>query len=314
MPHPSGECLPNFLIVGAAKCGTTTLFEALSRHPEIFLPHLKEPRFLAIEAWPKPPVGAGDAEMFRYSCDTTESYMALFRGAAGKRARGEASADTFYYHQTSVPKIRSVLGDPKIIILLRDPAARAFSAYSHLRRDGRETVSFEEGLRAESDRIARGYEYLWHYYSAGCYLEGVRNFRANFTDVLTIEFEKFTADPKSHLEQVCRFLGVRADVNFRIVKAANKSGLPRWQNVFDFVQSPAWWKAPLKAVLPLGLRRRVKDHILGAMLRPLEKEDALLEALSRRYEGESEALAQLLGWTPSWLLKRSRLPLQIGRR
>lgn len=314
-PVAAGDCLPNFLIVGAAKCGTTALYEALTRHPEIFLPDLKEPRFLALEAWPQPPTGPGDAAMFAYACQTIESYTALFRGATSTPARGDASADTFYYHESSVPKIRHLLGDPKIIILLRDPATRAFSAYAHLRRDGRETLSFDDGLRSEPGRIESKYEFLWHYHAAGRYLAAVQNFRSNFSDVLVMEFEDFIADPSSQLREAYRFLGVRSDLDRPVFKRVNRSGLPRWRNLFDLVKKPSPWKAPLKAVLPAVARRRLKDQLLGAMLRPLEKEEALLDLLAARYEDEADGLAQLLGRVPSWLAKRSRSTLpQSGRR
>ena len=75
----------------------------------------------------------------------------------------QASADTLYYYKSTVPFIKDFLGEPKILIILRNPVKRAFSAYKHLVRDGREHLTFEEGLIEEPDRISKNYELIYFY-------------------------------------------------------------------------------------------------------------------------------------------------------
>jgi len=116
--------LPNFLIVGAAKAGTTSLGNYLSAHPNVFLSTPSEPKFLTSGFLEFPHQGPGDAEIDEGVISDFDEYKRLFEGGKTAEARGEASADLLYYHERAIPVIREVLGDPKIIIILRDPVER----------------------------------------------------------------------------------------------------------------------------------------------------------------------------------------------
>ena len=145
--------LPNFLLVGAAKCGTSSLHKYLDQHPEIFMSKHKEPRFISSQATPFPLNGPGDHKVEAWYVKNYDDYEKLFEGAGEYPAVGESSADTLYFYKGTIPVIKKYLGDPKIVIMLRNPVKRAFSAYQHLVRDLREDLSFEEGLEREPERI-----------------------------------------------------------------------------------------------------------------------------------------------------------------
>ena len=129
---------PNFLIVGAAKSGTTSLFHYLKQHPEVFMPDLKEPQFLVCEKI--------KGRLHKY-IDSAAEYYELFEKSTEKCA-GEASVFYLYYFEEAIKNIKKELGsDVKIIIVLREPVSRAISAYEHvLRNNPKEKLSFKEAL------------------------------------------------------------------------------------------------------------------------------------------------------------------------
>jgi len=123
-------CLPNFLIVGAAKCGTTSLYYYLKQHPDVFMSEIKEPRFLSNRA-ANPGRGPGDDSIVQSGVRSFDDYLNLFKKSTGMKAVGEASADTLFLFERTIPAIQRYLDDPRIVIILRDPVKRAYSAYNY---------------------------------------------------------------------------------------------------------------------------------------------------------------------------------------
>jgi bacterioferritin (cytochrome b1) len=186
--------LPDFLIVGAPKAGTTAVAAALAAHPEVFVSPLKEPKFLSADAVPQPLEGPGDALVDSLRVRDLTSYRRLYRRAGDARAVGEASVDTLYFHLTTVPRIRSLLGSPRILMLLRDPVARAHSAWKQLVRDGRETASFEDGLAREARGETERWEFMWRYADVGRYADQVAAFTDAFPDAHVVLHDELSTD------------------------------------------------------------------------------------------------------------------------
>ena len=148
--------LPNFLVVGAAKSGTTSLFHYLEQHPDVFASPVKEPNFLAF-----PDDGRlnlrgplDEAGMYRYihrkTAKSFAAYRDLFADASRETAVGEASPRYFYIPHAAA-RIERYLGAPKIIVILRDPIARAYSHFLMNRRRGLEPLAdFRDALDAEA--------------------------------------------------------------------------------------------------------------------------------------------------------------------
>ncbi|HEU24894.1 MAG: sulfotransferase [Mesoaciditoga sp.] len=220
--------LPNFLIVGAAKAGTTSLSYYLKQHPEIYISPVKEPKFFTAQFLNFPLKGIGDDLVEKHIIKTFDRYKKLFKWATPQRkAIGEASVDNLYYHKGAILQIKKYLGNPKIIIILRNPVSRAFSAYTHLVRDGREYLSFEEGLLMEEKRMAENWEFMWYYKDVGLYYEQVKDYLDNFSDVkiyLTEDLEQKTLEV---VKDIFRFLEV--DENFTPDTSVkyNVSGIPK---------------------------------------------------------------------------------------
>jgi Sulfotransferase domain len=202
---------PNFFLVGASRAGTTSLWRYLVEHPDVFMPRRsgaeKEPCFFC-ELTPR------WATAFR----DRDRYLALFAEAGDRQAVGEAS--TPYLVAPEVPaRIRAAYPNARIIIVLRNPADRAFSLYCFLCAIGGEWVpSFERALAIEPARMAdetfRRANPLWYalfeYFHSGLYAAQVARYLDTFPreQVHVVLFDDLRADPLKTARQVYRFLGV----------------------------------------------------------------------------------------------------------
>lgn len=226
--------LPNFLIVGATKCGTSSLHKYVDQHPDIFMSKVKEPRFISSQVTPFPLNGPRDNKVEAWYVKHYDDYLKLFEEADGHPVIGESSADTLYFHKGTIPVIKQYLGDPKIIIMLRNPVKRAFSAYQHMVRDLREDLSFEDGLQEEPNRIRKNWELIYHYKACSLYYESVKAFLENFSRVKIVLTEDQEKRPQQTLRDIFRFLDVdpNCDVNTEI--RYNMSGKPKSQWLHEF--------------------------------------------------------------------------------
>jgi hypothetical protein len=226
--------LPNFLLVGAAKCGTSSLHKYLEQHPDIFMSRLKEPRFISSQVTPFPLNGPGDHKVEAWYVKKYDDYVKLFEGADGYSAIGESSADTLYFYKDTIPVIKQYLGDPKIIILLRHPVKRAFSAYQHLVRDSREDLSFEDGLKEEPNRIKNNWELIYHYTAVSLYYDSVKAFMDNFSSVKVVLTEDQEKRPQQLIRDIFRFLDVDPNCDVDTEMRFNMSGKPKSQWLHQF--------------------------------------------------------------------------------
>ena len=134
---------PDFLIVGAAKAGTTSLYYYLQQHPDIWFPKLKETKYFSSKIKPYPQNGIGDWSIDRAAITKSSDYYNLFKSCPDDMIKGEASPDYLLFSKDLAPIIKEELGDIPIIISIRNPIYRAFSAYSNLLRDNREVLNFK---------------------------------------------------------------------------------------------------------------------------------------------------------------------------
>jgi len=198
---------PNFFIVGAAKCGTTSLYAYLRQHPDVFMPRWKELSFFCDD--PTPPLHKVKRPAF---------YKAVFAPAAYQTAIGEAST-SYLYDPTAAAKIREKLGRVRIIIMLRDPVQMAYSLYNHqFRKEGEHLSSFTQALAVEAKRMAdenfRRHCYGWHanyyYFHRGLYTGQVKRYLELFgqENVLIHLFDDLIENPLDVVRRTFRFLGV----------------------------------------------------------------------------------------------------------
>jgi len=232
MVRPAEAVLPNFLVVGAARAGTTSLYYYLKQHPEIFMSRIKEPRFIFAQFTRFPTNGIGD-ERSNVVRDLHD-YCLLFKESSGENAIGEASPDNLYPYKDAIPTIKRFLGDPKIVIMLRNPTERAFSAYMFLVRDRREFLSFEEALDQEDKRIREGWAPIWFYRKAGFYYDSVKAYSRDFSNVKACLFDDLEKDPSSLVQELYGFLGVDPAFVPNTSTRYNVSGNPKSRMLNDF--------------------------------------------------------------------------------
>jgi hypothetical protein len=154
---------PDFLIVGAAKAGTTSLYYYLKQHNQVWFPELKETKYFSSKIKPYPQKGIGDWSIDNAAITNSKDYYQLFSNCPNGKIKGEASPDYLLFSKKVAPLIYEELGDVPIIISVRNPIDRAFSAYMNLVRDNREHLDFRRALNEEEKRINSNWDFMWHY-------------------------------------------------------------------------------------------------------------------------------------------------------
>ena len=182
-----------------------------------------------------PGQGPGDALNARDAVGSFDEYCRLFEKSAGRKALGEASTDTLFHFERSIPSIQRYLGDPRIIIILRDPVKRAYSAYNHLVRDGREELPFKNALIAEEQRMRGGYVYMWQYQEGGLFAKQVRAFQKHFSRVQVLLYDDLKINAVELIRSVYTFLDVNPDLIPDMQLRHNVSGIPRWPILYKLL-------------------------------------------------------------------------------
>ena len=248
--------LPNFLIIGAQKAGTSAIYAYLSQHPQVFASEIKEPAFFAFEGLDLSFAGPDDARALRYIVRDIERYRELFR-KAGSRARAGEASTMYLYAPRAAERIRHYIPNAKLIAVLRDPVDRAYSAYRHLVRDGRETVSFEEGLAAEPSRTAANWHPIFHYKQRGFYYAQLRRYFELFSreQIAVYTYDEFKAAPQALLKAMFAFLDVDPDFQPDMSVLHNVSGIPRSRLLHAIIGRPSRVKDLAKRLLPARAAR-----------------------------------------------------------
>ncbi|NNL60419.1 MAG: hypothetical protein HKO72_03680 [Flavobacteriaceae bacterium] len=281
------------MIVGASKSGTTSLASHLNQNKGIFICEPKEPKFLTYSFRKNKYRGPGDDRTLNNCVKSTEEYLQLFKEASMNSCKGEASVDMLYHHKKVIPIIKEQIGDPKIIIMLRNPAKRAFSAYSHLIRDSRETLSFDEGLAKEQERLQNGFEFIWAYKNEGYYFEPVKDYLENFTNVEIIIFEDYLKNQQRIVNTTLNFLGIQE--THHIGKGLqNLSGKPRHKFINDFFVNESTMKSFIKRILPDKLKYGLKNFVQKRNLQKLEPENELIDILNKEFMNDINKLETLI--------------------
>jgi hypothetical protein len=208
-----GSRLPDFLLLGAPKCGTSALHAALARHPALYLSDPKEPKYFLTDG--PPPTrggGPGDAATWAEHVWQREEYEALFADAPPASLCGESTV--FYlYDRSAQRRIRSLIPETRLIAVLRDPVERAHSNWAHLRdADLEPEADFGTAMDREAERAAAGWAHFWHYAAQGRYGEQLDHLISLFPrrQVLLLRYRELRDAPVETVDRVCRFLGVAA--------------------------------------------------------------------------------------------------------
>lgn len=247
--------LPNFIVAGFPKCGSTSLHYYLDEHPDIFLTKQKELHHFTYDLLKKMEGGKDDAESQKFWVKTTKDYKKHYKEVKNERAIGDMSPSYANYAET-IPKIKKTLGeDVKVVILLRDPIKRAYSNYMHLVREGRETLDFYDALMAEDERRTKRYSDFWLYTFNSTYYEKIRRMKENFREVLVVTFEAFIDDPEKGIREIYEFLEVDPEfVPLNLHTQFNEGGVYRENPITKFIFRQSKLKTFIKKLIPISPR------------------------------------------------------------
>ncbi|WP_395106200.1 sulfotransferase family protein [Actinomadura sp. SCN-SB] len=206
--------LPDFLVIGAPKAGTTALHAALARHPSLYMSPVKEPKFFLTDGPPPTRGGPGDAQTYREHIWRRADYEALFDDAPPGALRGE-STPFYLYDRAAQRRIHDLIPHARLIAVVRDPVERAHSNWTHLWSAGLEPIDdFVLACRAEQRRIDAGWAAFWHYLQMGKYGEQLEHLYTLFAreQVLVFRYRDLLVRPAHALDRICAFLGVEPGV------------------------------------------------------------------------------------------------------
>jgi len=306
--------LPNFLIIGGHKCGTTSLYEHLRPHPQVFMPRLKEPSFFTFEgqnldAYPN---------IKRNVVTRFEEYAALFADADGKIAVGEASP-MYLKCSASAPRIKGWLPNVRLIAILRNPVDRAYSHFQMEFRNG--TVKSADFMQAmqEFETLPDGLRYQ-RYIHDGQYFTLLKPYFDLFgaENILVLLFDKMRSDPTGLMRSVYQFLRVEPDFTPDLSEKHNEGGIwrsPLWRLYYRTIY-PAF--ASVSNALPESLHTRLatfgKKLRKSAIVRSPELSPQVRSELNKIFHGEIVKLQDLIQQDLSdWLEVEPGNPLESLR-
>lgn len=302
------ECRPNFFLVGAAKCGTTSVAKYLDQHPEVFVSKPKEPNYFSFENDSKPTCrGPVDSQqlhelLLKYSVTSPTEYLALFSGAQSSRAVGEASVRYLYEASTAV-KIAEYAPRAKLIVLLRDPIDRLHSHYHMNVRQHIEPLSLVEALAAEDQRVEQGWGWDWHYRRVGNYAEQLQRYFEYFdrSQVLVLFHAALQQKPLETMQTIFRHLEVAADFTPDFSARSMVGHTPRSRILRSLIRDDNLVKTIARKALPRRLRESVVAWSESKNRRAIPHlAPALRTELANQYAEEAADLTDLLGKSLPW--------------
>lgn len=290
--------LPNFLVIGAEKSGTTSLDDYLGQHPEIYMSPIKEPRFFALEGHDLSFNGPGDrtAAISRSSVTELDRYQALFEGVSGEKAVGETSP-IYLYSPEAAERIRRHLPRAKVIAILRNPVDRAYSAYLQKVKEGREKLSFARALEEEETRLQNNWAPGWGYKRIGFYLAQLRRYYELFgaEQIRVYLYEDLESDPRCVLRDVFRLLEVDDRFIPDTSRRYNVAAVPRSRVVFELVGRPNPVTSRLGPHLPKPVGRAAARLRSWNLVRPPRLSAETRRDLVALYRPDILRLQDLIG-------------------
>ena len=285
--------LPNLLIVGAAKCGTTSLHNYLKQHPDIFMSKQKEPHFLINS-------DIGEDRIHK-AITVLEDYEDMFKTDSIYKYKGESSVMYLAFPEFSIKNIKKYLDpDVKIIIMLRNPVERAFAGYLHnLRYNPSENLSFEEAFEKSEARYYKERDITpdTRYLHVGNYYSQVESFISMFNDnVLVIMYEDYVNDIDLCLANVFDFL----DIDKISVDTSRRHMVGGWIFKRKFLRNLLIpknnFKSLIKTLLPnKKIRKAIKQKIMNmsTVENPSISKD-MHKKLTEYYRKDIDNLSKLL--------------------
>ena len=314
--------LPDFLVAGVPKAGTTALHAALSRHPGLYMSPIKEPKFFLTDGPPPSKGGPGDVLTYREHVWQRDRYEALFDAAPPGVPRGE-STPLYLYDRAALRRIRDLIPAARLIVILRDPGrAGALQLDAPVvGGPGARVGDFVRACAEEERRIAAGWASFWHYTALGTYGAQLE---------LRVLAVPARAGARAALPAARRRAGRHAGPDLRLPRRRDRACSPRSPGrTSPRTRSTPWAIAPRRwacgpasrpaACCPAAPRPRRRTGWSGscsaaggnASRSSWEQRQALLP----RFEDDIKLLEKVLGEDfGDWLSPRGELRRLVGAR
>ena len=288
------EKKPNFIIIGAMKSATTSLYTYIKQHPHIFMTKVKEPMFFNNFQQENNYNILGSKSK---KSTTLEEYLAMFKDAKNEKAIGEASP-AYIYNENAPYLIKENLPDVKIIAILRQPTDRAYSNFLHTKRSDRENVnSFGQAIKIEKERISDNWSPLYHYIQKGFYSVQLKRYYNLFPkeNIKVYLFEDVVKTPKETLKDIFKFLNVDENIEIDVSKKSNVSGTPK--GILGFIlKKMRYYNLMPKFAISDYLPTFIINLLFKSVYKDTEKLDSVLrkELTDKYYREEILKLEKLI--------------------
>lgn len=266
--------MPNFLVIGAAKAGTTALYHCLKQHPQIYMSPMKEPRFFALEGetlHPRDPI-------HRQSITNLADYLNLFQAVSSETAIGEASP-LYLSHPQASANIQHHLPTAKLIAILRNPIERAYSHFTHMRQTGVEPLSdFTKALQ-EAEYEIDGFIRRRPYIQVGFYYAQLLRYFENFDpqQIKIYLYEDWKHHPGNFLGSLFEFLDVDPGFVPSQSNHYNTYGIPRNQLIHQLTTNHNPLRSIARALIP-----RENRH---SLMRIIQRKNSIRMAMPTEARG-----------------------------
>ncbi len=282
--------LPNFIIFGSMKSGSTSLCNYLNQHPDIFISKKKEPNFFLREK------GSQITQNGKTTVYTLDWYKYWFRNATQK-AIGEASI-AYLSNEKAPARIKSTLPNVKLIAILREPVSRLYSHYLFMVKANQEAHNVDLLKLIETDKKSDSPQ---RYFERGLYFHYLKNYYEIFDpqNIKIFLFEDFTSNPMKVVKDIFEFLEVDSDFTPVVGAKDAISGIPKNKAIYNFVYKKNWIKKALQPITRALLPNREKRRVLWTKL--IEKnlsrpslDPKTKEILSEMYKPDIIQLQELI--------------------
>ena len=219
----------DFLLIGAAKAGTTYFHNLFEISPSTFVPKCKETFYFALKDSEFEFKGPGDEKLNRNAIRSEKEYLKVFQDSTPDQKRGEV-CPLYLYSSKAIENIYTQAPNTKLIAFLREPVSRAIATYDYMVLQGREHLSFEDSIAAETERIALGYQHIWHYIKMGHYEEQLQIVQKFFPKnrLLVKKYDKhlFSSEGLKEISEFLELPRYSLSTDTLDIGRVNQSGVP----------------------------------------------------------------------------------------
>jgi hypothetical protein len=291
---------PNVFCLGMPKCGTTSLYNYLSQHPDVFVSSKKELHYFSRDEIMDKMYGPGDSYILDGCPKTLDEYLNCFNCKDTHRVLLDVSP-SYMTNIKSLHKIKNFVDGAKLIIILRNPVDKVFSQYAHLVREGREKESFHDALCLEHERESLGYSDMWLYKKGGFYSTYVCELLSIFdsNNVMIVFQEDLLSRTSDTLIKICSFLNIER-FNFDVDMEFNRSGKPKFRIISKLI-SPGPFLRFLKFFIPKSAGGVIKSFVQNVNTGDrIELSLKIRDKLVEFYNEDVKLLEEIIGYRPPW--------------